>query len=42
MERYREADDEVGQNVAVGANGLLRLCSAGVQRDLVRANPACM
>jgi hypothetical protein len=38
MERQREADDEVGQNAAVDANRLLRLRSAGIQRDLVRAN----
>ena len=38
MQRKREADDEVGQNAAVGANCLLRLGCAGIQRDIVCAN----
>lgn len=32
------ANYEVSQNAAAGANCLLRLGSAGVQRDLVRTN----
>ena len=42
MQRQREADDEVDQNAPVGPNCLLRLGSAGIQRDVVRANARCL